>query len=373
MAMLRRSVPFFNLNVMHGELRSEMEQAFAKVVGGPSLIMGPELEAFEAEFASYCGSPHAIGVANGLDAISLILRGLGIGPGDEVIVPAHTFIATWLAVDHVGARVVPVDVAPETCNIDPNLLEDAITERTRAVIVVHLYGRIGPVAEITAIARRRGIAVIEDSAQAHGAERDEKRAGSFGDAAAFSFYPTKNLGALGDGGAVTTENADLAARIRGLRNYGSETKYHHDVIGYNSRLDELQAALLRIKLRQLDSKNERRRAIAARYHAALQNMPGITLPTPAGNDHVWHLYVIRAQQRDELQRRLGKLGITTLIHYPISCRRQLAYADRDFGGTFPVSDCLADEVLSLPLWPEMPEEDVDAVCDALRQTALELA
>ncbi|ESR25238.1 DegT/DnrJ/EryC1/StrS family aminotransferase [Lutibaculum baratangense] len=368
-----RSVPFFSLEALHRERRSDMERSFSRVLDSSSFVMGRELASFEEAFASYCGTSEAIGVASGLDALVLILQGLGLGPSDEVIVPAHTFIATWLAVDHAGAKLVPVEVDPATYTIDPERVRTAITPRTRAIIAVHLYGRMADMDALNEIARPAGIAVVEDAAQAHGARLVGRRSGSLGTAAAFSFYPTKNLGALGDGGAVTTNDPKLAARIRMLRNYGSTVKYLHEMIGSNSRLDELQAALLKIKLEDLDVKNERRRAIAARYNEALQGMPGLVLPQPAGEDHVWHLYVIRSPNRDALQEALRSRGVTSLIHYPIACHRQTAYVDQAFAQDLSLSERLASEVLSLPLWPEMSDEEVDTVTEALREAVLETA
>ena len=368
-----RSVPFFSLDALHRELQPAMESAFSRVLHSSSFILGAELSGFEDEFAAFCGTSHAIGVASGLDALTLILRALELSPEDEVIVPAHTFIATWLAVDHAGARLVPIEVDAGTFNMDPRLVRQAITPRTRAIIAVHLYGRVAAMDEILEIARPAGIAVIEDAAQAHGACLDGRRTGSLGTAAAFSFYPTKNLGALGDGGAVTTSDPDLAARIRLLRNYGSQVKYQHEMIGFNSRLDELQAAFLTVKLAGLEEKNERRRAIAARYEAGLRDCPDIVLPRPSGDDNVWHLYVIRSNRRRTLQAALRKRGVTTLIHYPVACHKQGAYADRAFSQDLSLSERLADEVLSLPLWPEMAYDDVDRVIEAVRRAVSEAA
>ena len=366
-----RKVPFFSLADLHTENRPALDAAFARVIESSSFIMGPELEQFEAAFAHFCGVRHAIGVGTGLDALTLTLRGLGIGPGDEVIVPAHTFVASWLAVDQAGATVVPVEVDPRTFNLDPVRAAAAITPRTRAIIAVHLYGRLAPMAELRKVAEAAGIPVIEDAAQAHGAAAGNRRAGSLGRAAAFSFYPTKNLGALGDGGAVTTDDDALAERIRMLRNYGSKVKYEHELLGTNSRLDELQAALLSAKLPGLDGKNAKRRALARRYTASLRGCPGVVAPPEdsEGEESVWHLYVIRSARRDALREALAREGIATLVHYPISCRRQEAYAGRHFAADLGQSDRLAAEVLSLPLWPEMADSDVDHVAAAVQACA----
>ena len=340
------------------------------MIEGSNFITGRQLEAFESEFADFCSTTHAIGVGNGLDAIRLILMGYGIGPGDEVIVPAHTFIATWLAVSAVGATPIPVDVRADTYNLDPTRLEEAISPRTRAIIVVHLYGQPAAMDEITAVAARHGLSVIEDAAQAHGAEYLGRRAGSLGDAAAFSFYPTKNLGALGDGGAITTDDGALAERVRLLRNYGSRVKYIHEVRGLNSRLDELQAALLRVKLRRLGETNQRRREVAARYSEGLQGNRIIVPAVAQGALPVWHLYVVRTAARSQLMQFLLDRGIQTQIHYPVPPHRQAAYDDQAFDGSrLGVTDQVAGEVLSLPLWPEMTPDTVDAVIAAVRAFA----
>lgn len=329
-------------------------------------ILGPELEAFEGEFADYCGTRHCIGTGNGLDALTLTLIAAGIGAGDEIIVPAQTFIATWLAVSHAGATPVPVDIAPASHNIDPAQLEAAITPRTRAIIPVHLFGRPADMAAINAIAQRHGLFVLEDAAQAHGAGYCGKLAGQLGDAAAFSFYPGKNLGALGDGGAVTTDDDALANRLRGLRNYGSPRKYHHPEIGFNSRLDELQAAFLRVKLPHLDSWNARRDTIAGEYDAALRGLPlGLPLPADGSCQPVWHQYVVTAPQRDRLQAELAEQGIATMVHYPLPPHRQPAYralAEH----SFPAAEALAASCLSLPICPTLSSAAVERIGAAIR-------
>ena len=359
-------VPFLDLQSPHRELREELEAANRRVLDSGWFILGPELEAFEAEFAAYCGARHCVGVGNGLEALHLILRGYSIGPGDEVIVPAHTFIATWLAVSYAGAKPVPVEVDPATANLDPTRIEAAVTARTRAILPVHLYGRPAAMEEIGAIAARHGLKVIEDAAQAHGARYRGERAGSLGAAAGFSFYPGKNLGALGDGGAVTTDDPQLAEQLRMLRNYGSSQKYVHQLAGVNSRLDELQAAFLRVKLRLLDAWNARRAAVAARYAEGLAGS-GLVLPeVPAGIEPSWHLYVVRSKERDALQARLAAAGIGSLIHYPLPPYRQQAYAGLGIDpARFPVSEALAAEVLSLPMGPHLSDAQVAAVIAAV--------
>lgn len=332
-------------------------------------ILGPEVEAFEEEFADYCGSAHCIGVANGLDALILILRALGIGPGDEVIVPGNTYIATWLAVSHVGATPVPVEPVAATHQIDPARVEERVTERTRAVIVVHLYGMPVDMQPIAELCERRGLALLEDAAQAHGATYQGRRAGALSLAGGFSFYPTKNLGAFGDGGAVTTDDADLADRVRVLRNYGSQKKNHNEVKGWNSRLDELQAALLRVRLAHLDEWNARRVESASRYREGLAGVEAITLPqTTPQSEPVWHQFVVRHPERDRLADELKQAGIGTMVHYPIPPHLSDAYAGEAFP-PLPISEQLANEVLSLPIGPQLRRDDQDAVIAALRAAA----
>jgi dTDP-4-amino-4,6-dideoxygalactose transaminase len=327
-------------------------------------LLGSELEAFEAEFADYCGTGHCIGVANGLDALHLIVRAYGIGPGDEVIVPSNTFIATWLAVSSTGATPVPVEPDRATHNLDPDLIEAAITSRTRAIMPVHLYGQPADMDRINAIARHHGLKVIEDSAQAQGARYKGRRTGSLGDAAGHSFYPGKNLGAFADAGGITTNDPELADRVRTLRNYGSKQKYHYETQGLNSRMDELQAAFLRVKLRILDEWNGRRSKIAARYLSGL-TATGCSLPdTPAWASPVWHLFVIRHPRRDALQATLAAAGIGTIIHYPVPPHRSQAYP-----GTWqlPLADELAATVLSLPIGPHLSEEQISRVIAAVNR------
>lgn len=361
-----RKIPFLDVSGAYKELGDALDQAYHRVMQSGWFILGPEVEAFESEFAAYTGAEHCIGVGNGLEALHLILRAYGIGLGDEVIVPSNTYIATWLAVSYAGATPVPVEPDQQTFNLDPARIEAAITPATRAIIAVHLYGCPAAMDAIRTVAARHGLKVIEDAAQAHGARYHDVRTGALGDAAGFSFYPGKNLGALGDGGAVTTNDAALAQRVRQLRNYGSQLKYHHDVKGFNSRLDELQAAFLRVKLPWLDRWNQRRSAIASRYLSEATNAR-VTLPTVApGVDHAWHLFVVRSAARDQLGAHFFNAGIDTLIHYPIPPHRQAAYA-ADWEGKpgLPISEALHGEVLSLPIGPHMSAEQVDAVVAAL--------
>jgi dTDP-4-amino-4,6-dideoxygalactose transaminase len=327
-------------------------------------IAGPELEAFESEFARYCDAEHCVGVGNGLDAIHLLLRAYGIGPGDEVLVPSNTFIATWLAVTQCGAKPVPVEPLAVTHNIDPALLEAHITTKTRAIIPVHLYGQPADMDPINAVAKKHNLVVIEDAAQAQGARYKGRRVGSLGNAAATSFYPGKNLGALGDGGAVLTSDAHIAAKVRQLRNYGSEVKYQHQVQGYNSRLDEMQAAFLRVKLSTLDAWNDRRRQIASTYNTYIKN-PHVTTPmTPDFAEPVWHLYVVRTFKRNQLRDAMQALGVGTVIHYPIPPHLQHCYTE--FAQSdLPLAALLANEVLSLPMSPSMTEAQVARVVDVV--------
>lgn len=360
-------VPFLDLLPMHQALQPELEAAFRRVLASGSYILGAEVEAFEAEFAAYCGTRHCVGVGNGLDALQLILRAYGIGAGDEVIVPSNTYIATWLAVSHAGAKPVPVEPLAATCNLDPQRLAEAITPRTRAIIAVHLYGQPADMDAINAVAHQHGLKVIEDAAQAHGARYKGRRAGNLGDAAGFSFYPGKNLGALGDGGAITTNDAQLAGQLRALRNYGSRSKYHNEFKGFNSRLDELQAALLRVKLGHLDAWNAARQQLALAY---LNGLAGSALVLPVVPDWaspVWHLFVVRTAQRDALQQHLAQAGIGTLVHYPIPPHLQPAYADAGFQrGDFPIAEQLHREVLSLPMYPQLGQPALQHVLAALR-------
>lgn len=357
-------VPFLNIKKMQEEIIPEIEEALDKVVRGGIFIMGQELAAFEQEFADYCGVKHCIGVGNGLEALHLILRAMNIGPGDEVIVPANTYIATWLAITYAGATPVPVEPDTRTYNIDPNRIEEAITPRTRAILPVHLYGQTADMDPILEIAGRHGLKVIEDAAQAHGAKYKGRRTGGLGDAAGFSFYPGKNLGALGDGGGVTTNDDILAAKVRSLRNYGSHKKYFNEVKGFNSRLDELQAAFLRVKLVKLDDWNEKRRSVADHYLRDLTDKPGLILPfVPDWADPVWHLFVVRAEGRDDFQQHLKEQMIETLIHYPVPPHKQEAYAEWN-DRRYPITEEIHRTILSLPMGPTMVESDVNKVIAA---------
>jgi dTDP-4-amino-4,6-dideoxygalactose transaminase len=362
-------VPFLNFESMHKAIREDMHSAFSRVYDNNWFILGEELERFEREYASFNHTKYAAGVSSGLDALVLALRALGIGKGDEVIIPSNTFIATVLAVSYVGA--VPRFVEPDgaSYNLDPEQLEAAITPRTRAVIPVHLYGQACNMDRIMDIAGKHNLHVIEDNAQAHGADFRGKVTGSFGDVNATSFYPGKNLGALGDGGAVTTNSEELDSKVRLYRNYGSEIKYHHAEKGYNMRLDELQAALLRVKLRKLEEWTQQRREIAGWYNELLQDTGDLVLPQVIpGASHVYHLYVVRTGKRDSLQQYLGKHGIGTLIHYPVPPHRQKAYSDLNLAkGRFPVAEKLAEEVLSLPLWPGMTRQMAELTSDRIKQ------
>jgi dTDP-4-amino-4,6-dideoxygalactose transaminase len=362
-------VPFLDLKAAVDELRPDIDAAVGRVLGSGHYVLGPEVEAFESDFAAYCEAAHAVGVADGLDALHLVLRAWGIGPGDEVIVPSNTYIATWLAVSQCGASPVAVEPDPATHNMNPASIKEALTSRTRAIIPVHLYGQPADMDAIVTLARAHGLKVLEDAAQAHGARyRGRRIGGGGGDAAAWSFYPGKNLGALGDGGAVTTNDPELADRLRVLRNYGSRVKYVNEMPGFNSRLDPLQAAVLAVKLRRLDEWNARRRDVAARYLQALAGS-GLSLPfVPEWAEPVWHLFVVRHPRRDELQRQLAEAGIGTLIHYPIPPHRQSAYAGHPQAGRgLPIAEQLAGEVLSLPIGPHLGEDAVEAVIHALRR------
>jgi dTDP-4-amino-4,6-dideoxygalactose transaminase len=367
-------LPFLDLKSINQAHRGELLAAFERVLDSGWYVLGQEVQAFEHEYAQHCGAAHAVGVANGLDALVLSLRALGIGPGDEVIVPSNTYIATWLAVSHVGATVVPVEPLEATFNIDPARVEAAITPRTRALMPVHLYGQPADMAPLLAIARRHGLRVVEDAAQAHAARYQGRHLGAHGDAVAWSFYPGKNLGALGDAGAVTTDDPALAARLRELRNYGSKVKYHNEVIGYNSRLDELQAALLRTKLPHLEADNQHRAAIAQRYLAAFADLP-LGLPTvPAFAQPAWHLFVVRHRRRNSLAQGLAAEGIGTMIHYPVAPHLQPAYAQLGLQrGALPISERLHDEVLSLPIGPAQDDDQTSRVIAAVRRVVTAFA
>jgi len=362
-------VPFVDFTSPYAELKDSLDAAYRRFMESAWYVLGSEVEAFEQEYAHYSGSQHCVGVANGLDALHLILRAYEIGAGDEVIVPSNTYIATWLAVSQVGAAPIPVEPDPHTHNLDPARIAAAITPRTRAILAVHLYGLPADMDPILKIARAHGLKVIEDAAQAHGARYKGRRTGALGDAAGHSFYPTKNLGALGDAGAVTTNDLHLAERIRTLRNYGSKKRYYNDFKGVNSRLDELQAAFLRVKLAKLDEWNTRRQTLARRYMDALSNEETLRLPcVPEWADPVWHLFVVRHARRDAFQKRLEALGVQTLIHYPVPPHLSGAYADAHLPlGCLPIAEALAATVLSLPLGPHTSPEQADHVIAMIRQ------
>lgn len=360
------TIPFLDLGAAYRELKTEIDAAVARVLESGWYILGPEVEAFEAEWAAFCEADHAVGLGSGLDALILALRALDVGPGDEVIVPSNTYVATWLAVSAVGATPVPVEPDPATHNIDPARIAAAVTERTRVLLPVHLYGQPADLDPILDFARAHGIAVVEDAAQAHGARYKGRRIGAHGDVVCWSFYPGKNLGALGDGGAITTSRADLADRIRVLRNYGSREKYVNEVKGVNSRLDPIQAAVLRAKLPHLDAWTGRRREVAAAYGEGLAGS-GLILPhVPNWAEPVWHLFVVRAPDRRALQTRLTQAGIGTLIHYPIPPHMQQAYSELAIPPeALPVARQLAGEVLSLPIGPQLDVAEARAVVAAV--------
>lgn len=357
-------VPFLDLGAAYDELRDELDAAALRVLHSGWFVLGPEVEAFERSFATWVGTREAVGVASGLDALTLALRALRIGPGDEVVVPSNTYIATWLAVSAVGAVLVPVEPDRDTHAMTPAAVAAALTPRTAAVLTVHLHGRVAPDAHgLRALCDRHGLALVEDAAQAHGA----RGAGTTGHVAAFSFYPSKNLGAQGDAGAVTTDDPALAERVRMLRNYGSRERYRNDEQGLNSRLDPVQAAMLGVKLPHVHAWNARRRALAHRYDEALRGVDALVLPVHPSDpaEHVWHLYVVRVREdRDGLRARLADAGIDTQVHYPIPPHRSGAYAGAGLG-PFPIADRLADEVLSLPVGPHLDPTAVDRVADAL--------
>jgi dTDP-3-amino-3,4,6-trideoxy-alpha-D-glucose transaminase len=362
-------IPFVDLAAGQAELATELEAAVRRVTGSARYLLGPELEAFEREFAAYCGVEHCVGVGSGMAALELALQGLGIGPGDEVLVPAYTFVATWLAVSRVGATPVPVDVEATTYNIDPAAARAALTERTAAIAPVHLRGEPADIEPLLELARERGLVVLEDAAQAHGARLGGRRVGGFGAAAAFSFYPAKNLGAYGDGGAIVTDDAELVARLRLLRNYGMKDRYEVELAGVNSRLAELQAAVLRVKLGRLDEWNGRRRELAAAYFEELAGIDGLVLPQPlAGSEPVWHLFVVGHPRRDELREALAAAGVEALVHYPLLPHRSGAYRDDSqiAAAELPVAERLAAEALSLPMYPQLPPAAVERVGAALR-------
>lgn len=360
-------VPFLDLHAAYSELRPRIDDALKRVSESGWYVLGPEVEAFERTYAEYCSASACVGLANGLDALHIGLLALGVGPGDEVIVPSNTYIATWLAVTQTGATVVPVEPDPLTHNLNPALIEQAITARTKVILPVHLYGLPADMDSICDIAARHGLTVLEDAAQAHGARYKGRRIGNHGDLVAWSFYPSKNLGAMGDAGALTLKQNTLTDKVRALRNYGSARRYVNDMRGLNSRLDPLQAAVLGVKLDLLDNWNQRRTETAAYYLQHLAKVKGLTLPiNPDWADPAWHLFVVRHPNRERLQQALADRGIDTLIHYPIAPHLQQAYTDLGWQrGDFPIAEQLAGEVLSLPIGPHISTEQRERVVEAI--------
>ncbi len=361
-------VPILELKPAYDELRTELDAAYHRVMESGWLLLGKELEAFEAEYAASIGVKHCVGVANGLEALQLVLMARGIGPGDEVIVPSHGYIATWLAVTHVGARPVPCEPDPQTYNLDPGRIEPLITGRTKAILPIHLYGQTADMPAINAMAERHGLFVLEDAAQSHGARCHGRPAGALGHAAGVSFYPSKNLGAMADAGAVTTNDDTLADKLRHLRNYGSKVRYQNDCLGMNSRLSELQAAFLRAKLPKLGEWNARRAGLARDYFAGLRGSGDLALPhVPAWADPVWHLFVVRTARREALQKHLAATGVGTQVHYPVPPHLSRAYAGAGWKrADFPLAEKFAGEVLSLPIGPHISREQVAHVCASVR-------
>ncbi len=362
------NVPILDLKPAVDELRPALDAAYRRVMDSGRFLLGAELEAFEAEYALAVGAAHCVGVANGLEALQLVLMALGVGPGDEVIVPAHGYIATWLAVTHTGARPVPCECDERTYNLDPERISALLTPRTKVILPIHLYGQTADMEAINAVAARHGLFVLEDAAQSHGARCHGRSSGSLGQAAGISFYPSKNLGALGDAGAVTTRDAALADKIRHLRNYGSKVRYQNEYAGLNSRLDELQAAFLRAKLPHLVAWNTRRARLAARYLDQLRGIGDLVLPfVPAWADPVWHLFVVRTHQREALQQHLAAHGVGSQVHYPVPPHLSGAYRATGWKrGDFPLAERLATEVLSLPIGPHLSNEQIDYVCATIR-------
>ncbi len=367
---MNEQVAFLDLQPSYAASREAIDAALLRVAGSGWFLLGQELTTFEAAYARYCGTAHCAGVANGLDALELGLRALGVGEGDEVIVPSNTYIATWLAVSACGARPVPVEPDPLTFNIDPARVQAAITPRTKVILPVHLYGQCADMDALQAIAAKHGLRLLDDCAQAHGARYRERPVGGLADISAWSFYPGKNLGAFGDAGGVTSNDAALIDQVRVLRNYGSRIKYRNEVKGVNSRLDEIQAAVLSAKLPQLEAATNERRAIATQY---LQGMRGASLMLPHVPDHAepaWHVFVTRHEDREGLQARLAERGVATLIHYPVPPHLQPAYAELGCGpGAFPISEAIHREVLSLPLWPGMGQARIERVIEAVKACA----
>ncbi|MDD4818217.1 MAG: DegT/DnrJ/EryC1/StrS family aminotransferase [Victivallaceae bacterium] len=358
---------FLDMKAPYLELKDKLDAAYLRFMNSGRYVLGPETEEFEKLWAEYCGCRYCVGVSNGLDALCLGLEAGGVSPGDEVIVPANTYIATWLAVSHVGAVPVPVEPEEKSFNIDPAKIEAAITAKTTAIAAVHLFGRPADMEPVMAIAKKHNLFVLEDNAQSQGAFCHGRRTGHLGHAAAFSFYPAKNIGAFGEAGCVTTDDHEIADRVRVLRNYGSRIKYHNELKGYNRRIDDLQAAFLAVKIPYLDEWNARRRNIAERYFAGLSGIPGVRLPEYTPADSVWHQFVIRVENRDAVRESLRLTGIPTMIHYPVPPHLSAAYRELGFRrGDFPLTERLADTFLSLPIGPHMPAADAEEVIAALR-------
>jgi len=369
---MHQKIAFLDMKSSYQELKDELDTSYLRVMDSGWYILGGEVESFEREFADYVGAKHCVGVGNGLEALQLILMAWGIGTGDEVIVPANTYIASWLAVSYTGAVPVPVEPDPATYNIDPERIDEAITPRTKAIMPVHLYGQPVEMEIIWKIAERHGLRIIEDAAQAHGGWYQDRMAGNLGDAAGFSFYPTKNLGAIGDAGAVVTNDDALADKVRVLRNYGSRKKYYNEVRGHNSRLDPLQAAFLRVKLGHLDEWNRHREQIASHYLDGLRNIPDLGLPhVPSSVVPVWHVFIVSHPERDLLQEYLGEQGVGTLIHYPVPPHLSEAYQDLGYQtGDFPITEKMANTILSIPMGPHLSLEDADYVIENIREFCL---
>lgn len=362
-------VPFLDLKAQYRSIGPELQAAVAEVIESSQYVLGPRVEAFERDFAAYCGVRQAVAVNSGTSALHLALLAAGVGEGDEVITVSMTFVATVAAILYAGATPTFVDIDENTWTMDADRLEAAITPRTRAIMPVHLHGRLADMDRILEIARAHNLVVIEDAAQAHGAAHHGRRAGSFGDAGCFSFYPGKNLGACGEGGAVVTDRDDLADRIRMLRDWGQSERYRHAYKGFNYRMDAVQGAVLGVKLRHLDGWTDARREAAATYHSLLADV-GVQRPSPGkGHDHVWHVYAVRVEERDRVRSALGEAGVATGIHYPIPVHLQPAYSDLGYGvGDFPVSEAVAAETLSLPLFPELTRAQIEQVCRSLAET-----
>jgi len=363
-------IPFLNLKAAYSEIGHEIKNAVSKTLDSGWYILGEQVKLFKDEFAAYCGTHHCVGVASGLDALFLILKAYGIGHGDEVLVPAHTFIATWMAVSNTSATPIPVEPSNATYNIDPDKIEAAITDKTKAIIAVHLYGQPADMDRISGIANKYNLRVIEDAAQAHGALYKGRRTGSLGDAAAFSFYPGKNLGACGDGGAITTNDSELHQQLQQLRNYGSSIKYHHDRIGYNSRLDEIQAAILRVKLHKLDEWNTRRQNLARVYNKHIDNNDLSLISVPDWASPVWHLYVIRSAHRNKYRENLENVGIETMIHYPTPPHTSGAYMNTHRSFLLPIAERISSEIFSIPIGPHLEKNDAVYIAEILSNNSV---